>query len=197
MTIAQVMKEVEKDIVFYDESGGGVTFSGGEPLMQPHFLTSLLKACREVRLHTAVDTCGYADSEILLRISEYVDLFLYDVKVINDEKHRKFTGVSNKVILENMEKLSHGACKIVVRFPLIPGVNDGEEDIRELGAFVSSLRNVKELSILPYHIGGVEKSKRLRKPQDSSFVTHSPSAGLLSEVERELRTFGLRIRLGE
>ena len=196
MTVTQVMKEIEKDIVFYDESAGGATFSGGEPLMQPDFLHRLLKACKELGIHTAVDTCGYANSDDLLEISKHVDLFLYDLKVINDEKHMEFTGVSNKLILENLKKLSHNGQKIIVRFPLIPGVNDDEEDILELGAFVSSLGNVRELSILPYHKAGVEKVKRLKKPKDSLFTSHPPSAETLSEIEEDLRNFGLKIQIG-
>jgi len=196
MMAAETMKEVEKDMVFYDESGGGVTFSGGEPLMQSDFLHSLLKACKELGIHTAVDTCGYANSDIFSEISKHVDLFLYDLKVINDEKHMRFTGVSNKLILENLKKLSRNGQRITVRFPLIPSVNDEEEDILELGTFVSSLSNVEELSILPYHKGGVEKVKRLKKPEDSLFMSHHPSAERLSEIEKELEDFGLKIQIG-
>ena len=196
MTVTQAMKEIEKDMVFYDESGGGVTLSGGEPLLQPDFSASLLRACKEIGIHTAVDTCGHADSDIVSQISKHVDLFLYDLKLINDEKHAKFTGVSNKLILENLKRLSDNGQKIIVRFPLVPGVNDDEKDVLELGGFVSSLKDVKELSILPYHKAGVEKSKRLKKPTDLFFVNHSPSAETLREVEQKLRGFGLRIQIG-
>lgn len=196
ITVAQVIKKIEKDMVFYDESGGGVTFSGGEPLMQPYFLHSLLKACKELRIHTSVDTSGYANSDVLLKISKHVDLFLYDLKVINDEKHVKFTGVSNKLILENLKKLSNNRRKIIVRFALIPSVNDDEKDILELGAFVYSLKNVKELSILPYHKAGVEKFKRLRKPKNSLFISCPPSDETLSEIERKLKNFELEIQVG-
>lgn len=196
MTVTQVMKEIEKDIAFYDESGGGVTFSGGEPLMQPSFLHSLLKACKELGIHTALDTCGYASSNVLLKISKYVDLFLYDLKVINDEKHIKFTGVSNKFILENLKMLSQNGREIIVRFPLISGVNDDEKDILELGAFVSSLKKVKELDILPYHKAGIEKSKRLMKTKDLLFMSQPPSAETLIVIEKKLKNFGLKIRIG-
>lgn len=196
MTVTQVIKEIEKDMVFYDESSGGVTFSGGEPLMQPYFLHSLLKACKELGIHTAVDTCGYVNSEVLLKISKHVDLFLYDLKVINEEKHMKFTGVSSKLILENLKKLSQSEQKIIVRFPLVPGVNDDEKDILALGAFVSSLKNIRELSILPYHKAGVEKFKRLEKPADLFFIKHPPSAETLSEIETKLKDFGLKIQIG-
>jgi pyruvate formate lyase activating enzyme len=196
MTLTRVMKEIEKDTPFYDESGGGATLSGGEPLIQPDFSHRLLKACKELRIHTVVDTCGHADSDVLLKISKHVDLFLYDLKVISDEKHTKFTGLSNKLILENLKKLSHNGQKIIVRFPLVPGVNDDEKDISELGEFVSSLEGVKELSILPYHRTGVEKSKRLRKPTDLFFMNQSPSAETLSEIEKKLKDFGLKIQIG-
>jgi len=183
-------------MAFYDESGGGVSLSGGEPLLQPDFSHSLLKACKELRIHTAVDTCGHVNTDVLLKISKHVDLFLYDLKVINDEKHTRFTGVSNKLILENLKKLSRDGQKIVVRFPLVPGVNDDEKDILELGEFVSSLNNVKELSILPYHKAGVEKSRRLGRPADSFFVNHTPLAETLREIEEELKGFGLKIQIG-
>jgi pyruvate formate lyase activating enzyme len=196
MTVTQVVEEIEKDLVFYDQSGGGVTFSGGEPLMQPHFLHDLLKTCKNLGIHTAVDTCGYVKQEIILKISKQVDLFLYDLKMINDEKHIKFTGLSNKLILENLKELSERRQKIVVRFPLIPDVNDDEKDILELGSFVSSLELVKEISILPYHRAGFEKLKRMKKPTDLSFVSHPPSAEMLSEIEERLKDFGLKIRIG-
>jgi len=196
LTVSQLMREIEKDVAFYDESGGGVTFSGGEPLMQPVFLRSLLEACKEREIHTAVDTCGYVDPKVLLDIGELADLYLYDLKVVDDKRHIEFTGVSNKLILENVKRLSDIGHRVIVRFPLIPNVNDDETDILGLGTFVSSLRNVKELHILPYHKAGVEKAKRLKKQQEPLFVSHPPSAERLSEVVEMLRDFGLKIQVG-
>jgi len=196
LTVSQLMKEIEKDVAFYDESGGGVTFSGGEPLMQPVFLRNLLEVCEEREIHTAVDTCGYVDPKILLEMGDLTDLFLYDLKVIDDRKHIEFTGVSNRLILENVKKLSDIGHRVIVRFPLIPNVNDEKTDILELGTFVSSLRNVKELHILPYHKAGVEKAKRLKKQQEPLFVSHPPSAERLSEIVEMLRDFGLKIQVG-
>jgi pyruvate formate lyase activating enzyme len=195
MSVTQVMKEIGKDTPFYDESGGGVSLSGGEPLLQPDFSGGLLKACKEIGIHTAVDTCGHVNSEVLARINEYTDLFLYDLKVIDDEKHTKFTGVSNQLILENLKKLSDSG-KVVVRFPLVPGVNDSHKDILELGKFVSSLNHVKKMNILPYHKAGVEKSKRLFRPTNSFFVNQAPSAERLREIEETLKGFGLQVQIG-
>lgn len=195
MTVAQVMHEVEKDIPFYDESGGGVTFSGGEPLMQPDFLHSLVKACKEMEIHTAVDTCGYVNSDVLLRISEDVNLFLYDLKLVDNDKHIQFTGVSNQVILKNLKLLSQREKKIIIRFPLIPGVNDDEENIIATGKFVASLKNVNELSILPYHRAAVEKFKRLHKTK-KPFISHPPSPEELSVIKRIFNQLGLKTHIG-
>ena len=195
-TVDQVMNEIAKDIIFYDESGGGVTFSGGEPLMQPDFLYILLKKCKGRRIHTALDTSGYADPDVLLKIRKYVDLFLYDVKVINDSKHIKFTGVSNKIILKNLRNLSSNRRKIIIRFPLIPSVNDDEKDILDLGLFVSSLKNVNELDILPYHKVGIEKFQRLLKPKDLFFESQPPSTEKLAEIREKLEKFGLKVKIG-
>lgn len=195
MTTAQVMQEVEKDIPFYDESGGGVTFSGGEPLMQPDFLHSLLKACNEKEIHTAVDTCGYVNSNILLRISDDVKLFLYDLKLINEEKHIQFTGVSNQVILKNLKLLSQQGKKIIIRLPLIPGINDDEENILATGKFVTSLKNVEELDILPYHRAGIEKFKRLNKTKEP-FIRHPPTTEEVRSIENTLKQFKLKVHIG-
>ncbi|UCB52565.1 MAG: glycyl-radical enzyme activating protein [Candidatus Zixiibacteriota bacterium] len=196
MTVAQVLKVIEKDRAFYDQSGGGVSLSGGEPLLQPDFACALLGACKERGIHTAVDTCGHVDSDALMRIGEQVDLFLYDLKVIDDEKHESFTGVSNKLILENLKKLSDCGQRTIVRFPLVPGVNDDEKDIQEVGELLSSLGGVKEINVLPYHKGGVEKLERLRNSKNKFFTDQTPSVDVLNEVKSKLRAFGLRVELG-
>jgi len=192
MTVTQVIKEIEKDTIFYDESKGGVTFSGGEPLMQPDFLYQLLKACKEQGIHTAVDTSGYSSSDVLLKIGAYTDLFLYDVKVINDRIHKETTGVSNNLILKNLKELLRAGKEIIVRFPLIPGVNDGEKDIGELGEFVSSV-TVKKVNILPYHRAGIEKAKRLNQ---NPFMCEPPSHGGVTSVKKMLEECGLNVTVG-
>jgi len=193
--VSDVMKEVEKDTIFYDESGGGVTFSGGEPFMQPTFLQNLLEACKEKGIHTAVETCGFVDAETLLASRPYVDSYLYDLKVIDNETHRRFTGVSNEIILKNLRQLSHFHDQVIVRFPIIPGVNDDDENVLRLGAFVSSLGSVKEIDVLPYHELGVEKYKRLGMMNRMAKVA-VPSSVRVSEIVEKLEGFGLLVKVG-
>jgi len=120
VTVAEVVRQIEKDIAFYDQSRGGVTFSGGEPLMQPEFLLQLLDACGHLDLHRTVDTTGYADAKLLLKVAQKTDLFLYDLKLMDPEKHRKYTGVSNEQILHNLKQLTQNDVRIQVRMPVIP-----------------------------------------------------------------------------
>ncbi|KKM10699.1 hypothetical protein SY88_13325 [Clostridiales bacterium PH28_bin88] len=196
VTVVEVMKEIEKDIVFYEESGGGVTFSGGEPLMQPGFLNALLENCREKEIHTAVDTTGLAKSDDLLRIASKTDLFLYDLKLMDPEEHRKYTGVSNKQILANLRALSQSHGNIVVRIPVIPGVNDNRENILSTGEFVSGLSGVREINLLPYHKAGIHKYQRLAKTY-SLPETKPPANETMDELAEELKRVSYKmIKIG-
>ena len=194
--IAEAMKEIEKDNSFFDESKGGVTFSGGEPLMQPRFLNDLSKACKNAGIHTALDTCGHAKPEILQGISWNIDLFLYDLKIVDDQKHVRFTGVSNKLILENLEMLSRSGKKVIVRYPLIPDINDREEDVSKLATFMSTLKGVQEVHVLPYHKGGAAKHKGLIRLNGPPFDSQPPSPGSLDRIQRRLEDSGLKVRVG-
>ncbi len=193
LTTEEVIKEIEKDLVFYEESGGGVTFSGGEPLKQSEFLESLLNGCREKKIHTAVDTCGYISWEILNKISPKVDLFLYDLKLMDIGKHKKYTGVSNESILENLKKLSSIHHNIFIRFPVIPGLNDDDQNIKETGEFLSSLK-IAQVNLLPYHYMGIDKYRRLGRTY-KLVTTQSPSEEKLFEVSVILSKFNLNIKL--
>ncbi len=192
VTVAEVMDEIERDIAFYDQSGGGVTFSGGEPLTQPTFLCQLLQACKERGLHTALDTCGFARWDVLRGVREDVDLFLYDLKLMDDARHRAFTGVSNKPILENLRRLSRHGHRIVIRLPIIPGINDDEENLQQLGAFATDLPSLERVDLLPYHQIGRDKYRRLGKtclmPE-----TDPPSDAWLGKIAQNLRERGLRV----
>lgn len=193
LTAEEVIKEIEKDLVFYEESGGGVTFSGGEPLGQSEFLEGLLNGCREKKIHTAVDTSGYISWEILNKMIPKVDLFLYDLKLMDNERHKKYTGVSNELILENLKKLSSAHNNIFVRFPVIPGINDDYQNIRKLGEFLSSLE-ITQVNLLSYHYIGKDKYRRLGSAYKLA-ATQPPSKEKLSEVSAILRKFNLNVKL--
>jgi pyruvate formate lyase activating enzyme len=154
---------ITRDCLFYDESVGGVTFSGGEPLSQPGFLTDILRLCRANGMHTAVDTSGYAPWELFERIIPYTNLFLYDVKLMDDERHKHFTGVSNHLILENLKKISRLGTPLWIRFPLVPGINDDEENLEQMAAFLADIPGFQRLSLLPYHSAAESKYNGLEQ----------------------------------
>jgi pyruvate formate lyase activating enzyme len=164
MTVAEVLQTVLADRVFYDQSGGGVSFSGGEPTRQPDFLHALLEASRDEGLHTVVDTCGYAPWPVFARIAKLTDLFLFDLKMIDPEKHRHWTGVSNRRILENLTRLDAEGSAVSLRMPVIPGINDNPEDLDKMADWLGTLRHVQTLHLLPFHRGGTEKYLRLDRP---------------------------------
>lgn len=156
-TPEEVLNEVIKDKTFYDTSKGGVTFSGGECMLQIDFLSETLKLCKENGLHTAVDTAGCVSWEHFQKILPYTDLFLYDIKCFDEEKHKNYTGVSNKLILENLKKLSDTTDKeIIIRIPVIHGVNDDENEMGMIADFLRVIR-YKAVELLPYHKMGEHK----------------------------------------
>ncbi|MBU2510463.1 glycyl-radical enzyme activating protein [bacterium] len=150
-SIDQLMVEIEKDVIFFDDSGGGVTFSGGEPLYQAEFLKLALQRCREIEIHTALDTSGFASAETIQGLSEFVDLFLFDLKLINNERHLLYTGVSNQQILKNLRWLAKKGKRLNIRFPVIPGITDTKENIKDLKQLLKELENVNHISLLPFH----------------------------------------------
>jgi pyruvate formate lyase activating enzyme len=193
MSVEEVMEEVRRDSEFYRESGGGVTFSGGEPLTQPLFLAEMLMACKREGFHTAVDTSGQADPATLEKIMDHTDLFLYDVKHMDPEQHRKYTGTSNEQILLNLSLLKGRA--VVVRVPLVPGVNDDEENIRCMGEYVSGL-GFSDLCLLPYHKVGAEKAQRLNRETGPQFVAEAPTEESLDWLRGVLTEYGLTVKIG-
>jgi len=195
MTVAQVMAEIERDVVFYDESGGGVTFSGGEPLLQPDFLLALLQDCKEREIHTTLDTCGFVRWETLDRVRGLVDLFLYDLKLMDGTKHREFTGVPNDPILKNLQMLSAQGHNIILRLPIIPGLNDDEENIRQTGEFAAASPGLDRMNILPYHRTAADKYDRLKMDYTLSQI-RPPSNERMAEIAQILRGFGLDVRIG-
>ncbi len=152
MVVEELMQEILKDRIFLEESGGGVTFSGGEPLLQPDFLEAVAAACREEGLHIALDTTGHAPAASLRRILPYTDLFLYDLKHPDGSLHKTYTGVDNRRILKNLRMLLDHGARVRIRIPVIPGINDREEDLAGFEALISSLGPGPEaIDLLPYH----------------------------------------------
>ena len=195
MTTAEVMREIEKDKVFFDQSGGGVTFSGGEPLLQHEFLLSLLQACKKKFIHTSVDTSGYVSPAIFEPVSQCVDLFLFDLKTLDDAKHREYTGVSNRVIIENLRRLAQWHKHIIVRIPVIPGINDDTSNVQQVALFVSSLGTVSEIHLLPYHRIGIDKYHGLGRGE-LACAADSPSAEHMSRIAGTLRDRRLVVSIG-
>ena len=195
MTVGEVMAEVEKDIPFYDESGGGVTFSGGEALLQRDFLLAALVECKRKGIHTALDTSGFAAWSVLDGLRESVDLFLYDLKTVDDACHRAMTGVSNQLILANLRRLSALGQPLIVRVPLIPGINDSPESIREMARFLGSLAPFLRVDLLPYHTAGVEKYRRLNRDYAIPAV-QPPSEAEIARAVQILGESGLPISVG-
>jgi len=194
-TVDEVMAEVERDAAFYEQSGGGVTFSGGEPLMQIEFLDALLRASKARGFHTALDTCGYAPWEAIDRVRARVDLFLYDLKVIDDARHRALTGVSNELILSNLAELSRRGHAIFLRVAIIPGVNDNDDSLRAIGAFASHLPNLKEIDILPYNKLGADKYVRLDRAYKLAKTLELPDERMVAAA-LILGDYGLNVRIG-
>jgi glycyl-radical enzyme activating protein len=163
MSVQEALAEVMKDKPFYDNSGGGMTISGGEPMDQPEFTLELLRAAKEEGLHTCLDTSGFAPLDEYERLMPYVDIFLYDIKETDPERHKEFVGVDNALIMENLRALDRKGAKTILRCPLVPGLNDRPEHLEAVGRLASELTNVLEVTIHPYHPLGKSKSRRIGK----------------------------------
>jgi len=194
VTVREVMAQVEREIPFYDESGGGVTFSGGEPLMQPGFLLALLGACREQEIHTVVDTSGFANWSIFEQIRRDVDLFIYDLKHMNSTHHREVAGVPNEPILSNLRALSERGHRILVRIPLIPGINDDDQNLRQSGEFLASLPKLEGVEVMGYHNIAQAKYEALGREYQLADTKPPTHADMLHAAEL-LRIYNLSVSL--
>ena len=162
--ISELLEYVEQDRAFYEQSCGGITLGGGEPTAQPEAAVSLLQACKQEGLHTAIETCGYTKKKTILRFAKYVDLFLFDLKHIDSDRHFELTGVRNEMILENLEELIIKRNCVKVRMPMLKGINDSEAEIRGVVEFLKPFREFKNfegIDLLPYHKLGVNKYVQL------------------------------------
>lgn len=193
MTVPEVMTEILKDKIFYEQSGGGVTFSGGEPLLQIDFLKELLIECKKANLHLALDTCGSAPQKDLEMILDMVDIFLFDLKIMAEEQHKKYAGTSNKLILKNLKFLAEKKKKIIIRFPLIPEVTDVKKNLDEMLRFLQNLPEIKEINLLPYHKIAAEKYKRLNL-EYQEFA--EPDQDKLDSIEKYWNEAGYKVKIG-
>lgn len=195
-TVQSVMKEITRDVVFFDESGGGVTFSGGEPLMQPGFLRALLAGCGREGIHRVVDTCGYAPPDALASVVDLVDLFLYDLKFVDPALHRKYTGKDNRFILSNLREIHRRSRKTVIRFPVVPGVTDSRENISRISRFLSPLENIRDIDLLPFHSLAAGKYRRLNIRNRLDPAPEPVSREALDEITGFFRSRGFRVNRG-
>lgn len=196
MTVADVMKLVMRDKVFYAKSGGGVTLGGGEATSQHRFAAAILAACREEGIHTALETCGCTPWENFSQVIEHVDLLLFDFKHMDSDKHREKTAVANHVILDNAARAAKMVKEMIVRFPLIPDYNDTEENVHAMGSFISrNMPSVKRVDILQYHSVGESKNARIGKEYPFTHV-NDLTPEKVEALRSILESYGLKVSLG-
>jgi len=193
--IKELLTIIQKDSIFYHESGGGVTLSGGEPLLQHEFTPSFLKACKASGLHTAIDTSGYASQETIREVAQFTDLFLYDLKLIDNELHKSFTGVNNHLILSNLRLLDEMKKNVIIRIPMIEKVNATDTNLTLLIDFLNDLSEIREIHLLPYHALGDHKHKRCGYlTEQVNFV--KPDNSVLTLFQERLANIGYIVKIG-
>ncbi len=195
-SVAELLEIIEKERPFFDQSGGGVTFSGGEPLLYPEFLCEILDACGERGIHRCIDTAGLVKTEILLDVASRTDLFLFDLKHMDSEKHKQWTGVGNELILQNLQALAASGSAIQIRLPLIKGINADAENIKATATFIAALPGAKKsTNLLPYHNIASGKDQKLGQKRDLSDMTE-PSPEEVSAAVALFADFDLLATVG-
>ena len=194
LSVEDLLKEIKKDIVFYNESGGGVTFSGGEALLQIDFLRSVLDAVKQSGIHIVLDTSGYAKTRDILSVINNVDLFLYDLKHMNDVVHRELTGVSNKLILENLKTIVSLNKKVWIRIPILPGLNDDELNIKLTCDYLKYLK-LEKTFLLPYTKLAEDKHSRLNMNY-KHIGLHEPDENYMREIAEKFKYYGINVTIG-
>jgi pyruvate formate lyase activating enzyme len=195
-SVEDLMAVIERERPFFDESGGGVTFSGGEPLLHSEFLTEILDACGRRGIHRTVDTSGLVKTKTLLEVAERTDLFLYDLKMMDSKKHKEWTGAGNRQILKNLQALADSGAEIQIRIPLIKGVNDDDDNIEATAAFLADLPGVKrEVNLLPYHNVAEGKFAKLGRDYKTRAMAE-PDSEDLDRVVSRFSAYGLAATVG-
>jgi pyruvate formate lyase activating enzyme len=196
ISVEKLFAGLEKERVFMDESGGGVTFSGGEPLLQYNFLIEIMKTCRTNGMHTVVDTSLYASWKIIKTVSEFTDLFLVDLKLMDSVAHQHYTGVSNELILENIRRLSESEAASIIRIPVIPNVTDSSENIRQSISFLQTLNGkIREVHLLPFHRTANKKYKRVGKENLFGHLEPAPEEKM-ENIKNEFTNAGFNVKIG-
>ncbi|MCX7876425.1 MAG: glycyl-radical enzyme activating protein [Melioribacteraceae bacterium] len=195
ISLNELLREIEKDNLFYEESRGGVTFSGGEPMLQIDFLQNILCESKNRNINTAIDTTGYAKYSDFEKIIKYTDIFLYDLKLMNDDLHKYYCGVSNKIIHENLIKLSNDTKKIILRIPIIPSITDTEENINLMINFISKLNNILEIDLLPFHNTAKSKYEKMKKENKVANLV-PPNAEHMQLIKNKFSVLNIPIKIG-
>ena len=194
MQVKALMEEIKKDIRIYKHSAGGVTFSGGEPLFFPDYLKAIARDCKNEDINVAVDTCGHVEWQNIETVLPYIDLFLWDIKHMDADTHKRLTGVTNSLILSNIQSVSNRGVPLYIRFPLIPGYTDSEENIRSLCEFVGRLQSVVEVDLLPVHHLGKARYKSLGRDYPLGDIELIPEE-VLEEEKAVVESYGLRCKI--
>lgn len=194
-TAERVFQELLRDRAFYETTGGGVTFSGGDPLAQPEFLFALARLCRRGGIHTAIETSGYAPPEVMDRAIALIDRFLFDFKCMDPERHRALTGIENTGILRNFERIVAAGCDVRVRYPVIGGYNDDWENVQRLASYLTAHAPGCGIDLLPYHALGVSKYERLKMAYPAA-AAHTPSKEQLCRMREYLESAGFPVTVG-
>jgi pyruvate formate lyase activating enzyme len=178
IALPELMEEINKDRLFYEQSGGGVTFSGGEPLFQADFLLEALTRCNEDYINSAVDTSGFCGTETIVRAAEMADYFLYDIKFMDSEKHEKYCGAPNDLVLKNLKRLADTKTKLLLRIPVIPSINDDTREMRAIYDFIREFKNIAAVHLLPYHNIQAGKYERIGKEYELSGIPGNESPNM-------------------
>jgi pyruvate formate lyase activating enzyme len=194
LSAGEVFEKVNKDVEFYRNSEGGVTVSGGEPLSQPDFVAALFKLCQDKGIHTCIDTCGFATIEALEKVLPYTSLWLFDIKLSDSAAHRKWTGRPNEEILRNLRVVVFRGADVIIRVPLISGINDSAEELKNIASIAAGLKKPPKVNLLPYHRFGVGKYQMLdRQYQLSELITQKDSE--MQKHKQLVESFGLECEI--
>lgn len=187
VTVAEVMEVVRRDMPYYGRSGGGLTLSGGESLLQPEFAAALLQAAKSIGINTAIESMGFAEFSVIQKLLPWLDTYLMDIKHMNAAKHKEYTGKENTKMLENARKIAESnMCELIIRVPVIPGFNDTEEEIAAIAAYAESLPRVEQIHLLPYHKYGEGKYEGLGRPYPMGDAPMLPE-GRMEQLQAAVR----------